>query len=492
MPGLSISDLVKVDLTLQPTLSPSQNFGALLLVSTSDAIDTAERIRRYSSLDGVAADHGTSSDTYKAAALFYGQSPQPDTLFVGRWLQSASKGLLYGGKLTTAQQALTNFTAVSDGAMKITVDGTVKTLSAIDLSSETNLNGVASVLTTALAGAVVAFDAANARFVVTSPTTGTASKIGFASAGDSGTDLSLLMNLTDATDARTIDGLAGETLASAVQLLASKSNDFYGVAIAVPSVPDSDILAVAEYVEGANPQRFFVATTQDASTLDATSTTDLASQLAALKYNRTGVQYSTSSPFAGVSLFARQASVDFNAQNSVISLMYKQEPGISPELVSETQAQVLRDKHCNVFVQYSNNSALIQFGQVASGLYIDSVVGAAYLQNGCQLDAFNLLYTSPTKLSQTDAGVNQIVAALEARLDQAVENGLLAPGVWTGGNTGPLKTGQVLSKGYFIYAPPVASQPAADRSARKSPAIQIAAKLSGAIHEVDVQIAVAS
>ena len=34
--------------------------------------------------------------------------------------------------------------------------------------------------------------------------------------------------------------------------------------------------------------------------------------------------------------------------------MYKQEPGVLAELLSETQAQALKAKRCNVFVRYQN------------------------------------------------------------------------------------------------------------------------------------------
>jgi hypothetical protein len=51
-----------------------------------------------------------------------------------------------------------------------------------------------------------------------------------------------------------------------------------------------------------------------------------------------------------------------------------------------------------------------------------------------------------------------------------------------------LNTGQTLSTGYYVYAPKVSTQSAADRAARKSPAVQVAAKLGGAIHEVSVVV----
>lgn len=64
----------------------------------------------------------------------------------------------------------------------------------------------------------------------------------------------------------------------------------------------------------------------------------------------------------------------------------------------------------------------------------------------------------------------------------AVNNGFVAPGVWGGPAIGAIVPGQYLSTGYYIYQPPIALQSAADRAARKSPPIQAAIKLAGAVH----------
>lgn len=146
----------------------------------------------------------------------------------------------------------------------------------------------------------------------------------------------------------------------------------------------------------------------------------------------------------------------------------------------------MRGKNCNVFVNYNNDTAIIQEGVMCNGYFFDEVHGLDWLQNDLQTAVYNLLYTSQTKVPQTNAGINQIVTTLEARLDQAVANGLVAPGQWGGPAFGAITTGQFLTKGYYVYAAPVESQAQADREARKAPVIQIAVKLAGAVHFVDV------
>lgn len=487
--ALAVDDVVSVSIVMSPIAAALRNFGAMLLLGSSAVIDTTERIRKYTGLTGVANDFSMTSPEYLAAALFFGQTPTPSLLYIGRWAQAATSGVLHGAVLSAAAQALANFTAVSNGGMKISVDGSLKTLGSINLSGATNLNGVASLITTALAGAaVVTWNASYSRFDVTSATTGTSSAVLFATAPSTGTDISALLGLQSTQGGSQVAGIAAESLATAVSVHA-QNNNWYGLTVAASSVADSDHLAVAQFVEGATPSRVYGITTQAAATLDPTSTTDLAYQLKALGYNRTCIQYSSSSPYAVASLMGRAFTVDFTANLSTITVKFKQEPGVTAESINETQAAALKAKNCNVFVNYDNSTAIIQEGVMSGGWFFDERHGLDWLQNSAQTAVWNALYESQTKIPQTDGGVNQLVTALEHdALDIAVDNGLFAPGLWTGPDIGAISNGQTLTKGYYVYVPPVANQATADRAARKAPAMQVAGKLAGAIHFANVII----
>ncbi len=218
---------------------------------------------------------------------------------------------------------------------------------------------------------------------------------------------------TSATGASQVAGIALETLLAGVSTLANASNAWYGLTVAASGVQDSDLVSVAGFIEGLNPRRLFVATSQESAALNPSLSTDLASQLQAAAYTHSAVQYSSTSAYAAASLFARQASVNFNAQNSTITLMYKQEPGVTAETLTETQAAALKQKNCNVFVNYNNSTAIIQWGTVANGQFIDTIVGTHWRQNALQTALFNALYTSTSKIPQTDAGVNILVTVAE-------------------------------------------------------------------------------
>jgi uncharacterized protein DUF3383 len=483
MPGLSVNDVVSVQIQMAPIAAQQRNFGSLLIVGDYDIIDTLERYRLYTSASAIATDFGTAAPEYLAAQLFFGQSPQPAQCYVGRWAASATKGRLTGAPLSATQQAISNFTGVLNGGVNFTVDGNAKNLTGLNFSAQSNLNGVASVIQSAFAGsATVTWNSTYGYFQVKSVTTGSSSSVSFASAG-SGTDISALLGLLSTQGGTSVGGVVAETIESCVSTFLSLTNAWYGLQIAAATpIQDSDYTQVAGLIEAASPSHIFGVTTQEAGALLSTSTTDLAALMQAGGYTRSFCQYSSTNPYASASIFGRAFSVNFDASNTVITLKFKQEPLVVAETLSETAAATLTAKNCNVYVNYNNNTSILQQGTMANGYFFDEIHGTDWLQNKIQTDVYNLLYSSPTKIPQTDAGINQIATVVAQDCQAAVNNGLVAPGTWTGPAIGAIVSGQFLSTGYYIYQPPISSQSVSDRAARKSPPIQAAIKLAGAVH----------
>ena len=481
--GLNIGRLVRATVNLAPLAAARRGFGTLLVVGDSNVINGVDRLRTYVDLESVAEDFGTSAPEYLSAALYFGQSPRPNQLMIGRWLRTATAGLIQGGILTTAEQAMANWTAITTGSFKIDIDGVTKTLSALDFSAQTNLNGVASVINAALTGGTIAWD--GSRFTVTSSTTGVTSTVGYASATGSGTDISAQLKLTSTTALVPVPGFAAETPVECVTELANMSGMWYGLTFAASTMPtDDQAVDVAAFIEGASISRIFGFTETDTRVLDAAWTTDMASRLKALSCKRSCVQFSANK-YAVCSLFGRAFSVNFSANRSTITLMYKQEPGIVAENLTETQAQTLKAKRCNVFVQYQNDTAIVQYGVMSGQAYFDEMHGLDWFSDALQTAEYNLLYQSKTKIPQTDAGQNQLVNVAAGVCQEAINNGLIAPGQWNADGFGQLSRGDFLEEGFYIYTQPMAAQDQSIREQRIAPPIQIALKLAGAIHEID-------
>ena len=279
-----------------------------------------------------------------------------------------------------------------------------------------------------------------------------------------------------------------ETLLQAVNASLQYTN-WYGLAIADSAdLVEADVISVAAAIEASSLSRILAVTTDDVNVLVAGNTDNIGYKLKAAGYGRTFWQYSSSSKYAAISAFGRAFTVNFTGNNTTITLKFKTEPGVTYETLTTAQAAAIDAINGNVYVYYANDTAIIQQGVMANGDFFDERHGLDWLQNYVQTNLYNLLYTSTTKIPQTDAGVTRLMTNVEASLDQAVNNGLVAPGVWNGGPIGQIQSGDTLTKGYYVYADAVANQAQSDREARKSPVIQAAIKLAGAIHYGDVQI----
>ena len=490
MPNLlPVSSLINVSVNLASLPAQAQSLSQLMVMGNSDIIDTTQRLRTYLTLASVATDFGTIVPEYYAAAEWFGQSPQPQSLIISRWAKTATSARLQGGVVTPTNQLLATWNAVLAGALQVTVNSVIINTAAINFSTATSLNNVASMIQTAIGATVtVAWNPTYQSFLIKAVSTGITSTLSFAQASTTPatTDISgmLAMQVTS-SGAYVVAGIAAETAVSAVTTLDNQAGQqFYG--LFVPGAVDADHLAIAAYIEGANTKHAYGVNHQEGGVLVSTDTTNISYQLKQLAYKKTLSQYSSTSLYAVVSLMGRIMTTDYTANKSVIELMYKTEPGVIAENLASTQMAALLANNCNVFVGYDNNTNIIEAGVVASGDYIDTIFGADWLAVDMQNSVYNLLYTSPTKIPQTDGGNHLVVTTIAAVCAQGVANGLLAPGTWTQAGFGSLNQGDFIAKGYYIYAPPIALQNTADRAARKSVTIQVAAKLAGAIQSVNV------
>lgn len=378
--GLPLNRVTNVTVTLSARAAQGRNFGSMLILGNSTVIPITERLRLYSDPADIGDDFGVDSEEYKAAVVWFSQSPRPTQLYVGRWIDS----------LTSAESGPT------------------------------------------------------------------------------------------------------ETLLQAVNALLDY-NSWYGLHLAVPAADypdDADLISVSSAIESATVSRILAITSSEADILSSAVETDLATKLKAAKYSRTYIQYSSSSPYAALSAFGRAFTVNFTGSNTTITLKFKQLPGITYETIGTSQANALEAKNCNVYVYYENDTAILEQGVMCNGDFFDERHGLDWLQNAVQTADYNTLYTSTTKIPQTDAGTTTRIANIEKVLDVADKSGLFAPGIWTGGPMGQLGTGDTLTKGYYTWADTVDNQLQTDREARKGVPIQVAAKLAGAVHYGDVAITV--
>lgn len=498
-PKLSVSTIVAVAVALTAQAAQAQNLSTLLYLSVDPLyIDSVERYRTYTSYNAVIADVSPSSLTGLAAQRYFSQVPRPKQLIVGRWLQSNFAGGLRGATGVSLSKTITQWQAVTNGAFGVSIDGaSVAQITGLNFAAVLDLNGVAAVIDAGLTGADCYYNANYDRFEFISHLASgvTTSGLSYLSAPTGGgTDISGAFTLSSAAAAPAAylfgGGAAESATSCAVTFDSLIGRRFYPMS-AGPSANDQNVLDFNAAIQAMNNKHLYAHTTQDAATLNGTNvdTTSLAVVLHRLARDRSFIQYSSTDPYAAISGIARLITVDYTASNSAITLMFKQEPGVLPENINASQAQNLKDKGVNVFAAYDNNTMILQYGMMSSGIYADQISFADWFATTVQTAQYNALYVGK-RIPQTDTGMHTLQTISEGICSLAVKNGNVAPGTWLSDGFGILNYGDYMPTGFYVLQGKVADQSAADRASRLATPQQIALKLSGAVHEIDIAVTI--
>jgi hypothetical protein len=484
MSTIPVKRIVNVTMQVAAMAPAAPTFSRCLCVGSSSRLPTYDRLRLYSDMDGVAADFQSSDEEYRFGTIFFAQSPTPKELMIGRRMASAFAGSLRSGSRTTI---LSLYTAVTNGGFDVTVDGTLRHVTGVNLSLATDLADVAATVQTALRSAGASSSTVidnGSQFVVTSGTTGAGSSVHYGTTpAYPYTDLSALMGLTAAQGAGKTAGGAIEAIADSLAAFNQIDGSWYGFHC-TKEVEDVDLAAASLWAE-ANT-KFHCITYASSLAYDGGSSADLGSTLKAAGYTHSLIQFSSTTDYACASAMARLMKVNYDQINSTITLEFKQEPGVVPENLTASQYATLEAKYYCYLGTVSNGFVMIFNSTTPSGRFADEIVNIDWFKADAANNAFTALATSPTKVPQTDKGMEVILQAAAKTCEKSVRNRMCAPGKWTHDGFGSLANGDFLQQGYYLYAPPVDTQSDADRAARKTPPIQGALIGSGAFHSVDI------
>ena len=272
---LGIQDIVEVRAQITPRGAGGREFGRTLLLPTDPTLDAgAGRVRVFASMDEVARTFTLGSGSYQAAQVYFSQVPYPRNLVIGRWINTRESARLTGGSPRALEQItgsptvvrgsgtvasldtfhgratvvtgtgtvadLVNFhgrttvltgtgTVASLTTLQGITSGTVtflsQTLTGLDFSSDTDLDGVASTLQTALRATSstdldnveVDYDSTASAFVVTLPLD-SSGVVPTASAAFTGTESDEL-GLDTATIVNGVDAIVSGTVTFLSQTL---------------------------------------------------------------------------------------------------------------------------------------------------------------------------------------------------------------------------------------------------------------------------------
>ena len=475
--SVPISDIVNVNIGVSPTPVGSEGFGNLLFVTSEvdGTVDASERVTRFQNLAGVQSKFDASGhpEVSAAAIAYYAQVPTPLNFYVGAVFADPTVGNI----TTTAHEDLATLQAITTGGFDITVDATTFTISAIDLSGAADLPAVAALLTVALniglAGTVCSYDAGN--FVITSPTTGATSLVTVAF-----NDVALLADTLGflATDNPVItNGVAVETPAIALAACREFDATFSGVVLDKAYRDSANAVAVSDWCQATKV--IFGNTTNDIATLSPVgAAASNAGQISAKANSYTLSSYSSSiNEYPSCSALGRIFTTNYGGTDTTLTLMFKKLPTVTVEDLGPSAKGAMESVNCNAFLKVGTTS-LYSDSRMADGSWLDTVHGLLWLESAIQLNVFNLLYTSATKVPYTDTGIAMVASQVRLALEQGLRNGLLAAGNDT--------DGEFLALGYKITTIPVSAVSSSDKGNRVYNGITFKAIGAGALHGVTI------
>jgi hypothetical protein len=492
----NISNVINVQLLEGGALAARDNFNVVTIITSQQdgPLSSANRFEIYTEAAPIAEAFGTASEIYSYATAFFGTSPNPVSaggyLIVGYWRAAsenvaASAATLTGTQLSEAN-AVGQLQSIQDGSFDIDVDGVTENITGLDFRFISTLQGAVDLIDTALAGATASID--DQKVIITSDTTGATSTLTNAVAAAGGTFIGDILTLSAGSGAVLVQGaaaavLALETKLEAVTELKSLTNFKGGMFIDNPTDVESKDLA--EWAQANNTLMY------DVFNADANLDIDPANvvwdiKLSSLTNYRMLFSKANNRKMAA-SYMARTHVVNFNAINSALTMNLKT-LSVAAEDYSQSEINAAKAVGLDIYTTIKLTPVVLTSG---ANDFVDNRYNLLAYVDAVQTDLFNVLKGTSTKIAQTTAGVQKLIDQSEKTTRNFVTAGVFAAGTWSSPDSfGDLDTfnRNISDNGFYWLAGSLAEQPQSDRELRKSPVLQGAVKLAGAIHSADIII----
>ena len=356
----------------------------------------------------------------------------------------------------------------------------------MDFQASTTLDEITTIISAAITGATVTN--VNGSLLVTSGTTGVTSLLTFLTDHGTGSYIGAILNLSSGTGAVLTQGAAAvvlpaETKVAAITELKAQTNMYGAMFIDLVSGAEAQDLALWAQANKTLVYDVFFAE----SNLDVAITNPVWLIKLAGHTNYRMLFSKTNNREFATSYMARLHTVNFAAENSALTMNLK-ELAIPSEDLTQTEITKAKQVGLDVYVPIKNEGVVLTSG---ANDFADNRYNLIAFVNAIEIDTFNLLKGTNTKVPQTVRGVNSLVDQLEKTTIQFVTADVFAPGTWTSPDRfGDVDTfdRNVESNGFYWLAGSLSDQPPVDRQERKSPPIQGAIKLAGAIHSANIII----
>jgi hypothetical protein len=464
------------------------------LVLTSNTRVPIGSVSSFSNAAAVSAYFGPAAAETAFATIYFGgylnSTLKPSALLFSQYNSAAVSAYVRG---VNAGLTLAQLQSITSGAISVTIDGTAKSTTTLNLSTATSFSNAASLIATALSlsgGQTCTYDSVSGGFVITSGTTGNTSTMtvptgsaaitlglstGTVSPGASATTpsaaltaiLQITANWATFTTLFDPDGGSGNTQK---QLFA---------AWAAGAVANSNYAYICWDVD-----------TTPTSTVPATTSLGYILKQA----NSSGTCLISSTDYTIASfIMGAVASINFNQTQGRITATFKQSPSaLNGVVTNQTVASNLIANGYNFYGSYATaNQGFIFFNPgTVSGqfLWLDAFVNQIWLNNNLQLNLMTLL-TSVGSVPYTTYGYSLIKAACQGTIQTALNFGMFAPGVAlsalqiaeVNAAAGVPIDSTLTAQGWYLQVLPATS---AQRATRSSPTINFWYNDAGAVQQI--------
>lgn len=493
-----ISNVIDVSLVLEGQAAQRDNMNVCCVMTSEqgNVLSTANRYESYVKASDVATDFGSDSDIYQHALVFFSQSPNPVQLsgkFIAGFYRAAEEtvdataAVLLGSQLTEAT-AISQLQEISDGSFDIDIDSATENITAVDFRTVTDLDDVVVLLNAELTGGTASVNS-DSQIIITSDTTGAISLITVITAAATGTFPGAILGLAAGTGAVATQGAAAgteaiETPVAAVTAVLSEVG-FRGC-VFVDNPSDSDSALLAAWAQSNSVLMYDVFST--ASNLVISSTNPCWLIKLASQTNYRMLYRKDASRLFATGYMSRAHTVDFDAENSAITMNLKTISGVASEVFTQTEIDGAKSVGLDIYAAIKDVPGVLCSG---ANDFQDNRYNIIAFLDAVATDMYNLLKTTGTKIAQTIVGVNKLIDRGEKTTRGFVKAGVFAPGTWTlpetFGNVAVFNNA-IETQGFYWLAGSLSDQSAADRQNRISPTLQCAVKNAGAIHSVDIII----
>lgn len=437
-------------------------------------------------------EYGTNSLTAKMAQALFTPVPNLRTgngqvLVFPYVATNATSGNTKTVAITTT--VMTALKLLDSADLTLTIDGTDYTASAMNFTKVNTLDDIVKVLKNQYFDCDVEIVDTN-KLQFTSRNKGTGSSVALkATTGGSGTDL-YGASYFDGANQTTTAGVAqtGTTLAEA--LAQAEEVAYFGGVLTTQVLDNAGIEAAAAVIQAKDHVYY-----EGVQSLKNIGT--LGTAVKGAGYTKTRLIAKTDegteiNKIATATYATIAQSSNYSGTETALTMNLKQLTGIKPDgNINSTYYNLAKASGVDIYANTEGLSCVYSFD---NGYYTDDATNLLWLKKALEVSGFNYLRKTNTKIPQTEPGMTGLKNAYEARCSQGVRNGVIGVGLkWNDsipfGDPDDFQR-NIEEKGYYIYSIPIAEQNQAEREQRIAPVVQIAIKLSSAIHSSNVVVQV--